>query len=89
MISILLVISSLMPKSTYNFPDNITKEEKKYITTISKVINKKPLEISKTSNNFIYITYDDTKYLVSPSQTIEIVWVSSNNSWECLGKEVD
>ena len=78
-----------MPKPTYNFPDNITKEEKKYITTISKVINKKPLEISKTYNNFIYVTYDDTKYLVSPSQTIEIVWVSSNNSWECLGKEVD
>lgn len=89
MMTILLVISSLMPKPTYNFPDNITKEEKKYITTISKVINKKPLEISKTSNNFIYVTYDDTKYLVSPSQTIEIVWVSSNNSWECLGKEVD
>ena len=78
-----------MNKPLIPFPDNITKEEKIFINTVSKVINKTPLEITKNNKDYIYVTYDDTKYLLSPNGEIEIVWIIDDNSWECLGKEVN
>lgn len=78
-----------MNKPLVSFPDNITKEERIFINTVSKVINKTPLEINKQANNYIYVSYDDTKYLLSPNGEIEIVWIINNNAWECLGEEVN
>jgi hypothetical protein len=86
---ILLLISGLMQKPFIHFPDNITKEEKIFINTVSKVINKTPLEVTKQLDNYIFVTYNDTKYLLSPNGEIEIVWIMSDNSWECLGEEVN
>lgn len=86
---ILLLISSLMNKPLIPFPNNITKEERIFINTVSKVINKTPLEINKQTDDYIYVSYDDTKYLLSPNGEIEIVWIINNNAWECLGKEVN
>ena len=86
---ILLLISSLMNKPLIPFPDNITKEEKIFINTVSKVINKTPLKITKNNKDYIYVTYDDTKYLLSPNGEIEIVWIIDDNSWKCLGGEVN
>jgi hypothetical protein len=78
-----------MNKPLISFPDNITKEERIFINTVSKVINKTPLEITKQTNDYIYVSYDDTKYLLSPNGEIEIVWIINDNAWECLGEEVN